>query len=755
MRKQVTKFKLHPIFAGMAMLGLVLPQSSFAQQVTDVGIVNATGGVGESTNPKNFDSVKLSPVRTSLEVARPVAELSQEYLDNFVAPMSNFANMANGMLPGAYGISSNGPGNNDDKIWFRGFKDGSFTMTWDGIPFSDTNDPTHHSQAFFPAPFIGGITSDRSPGTAASIGPANFGGTVGLLSRPVDNEHRVSAFYNYGSFNTNEYGMEVASGYLESNPNTKFLFNIHHMDSDGAQTYNRQYRDGASFKLETALTPDTTMTIFASWVHYLSNSGGTIQPSTYAVYTIPGAAAAVPGNYKGDLSYYNSNNPARADYLGYNKYDVTTSFNYLGFKSDLGGGWKLDNKTYFNYYANQQNYANISAPDQTSASLLASSKPGVDKLNSYHTMGNILRLSKDFELGTLRTGIQTERSDTPRHQVYVNYLTGNQASGGVIFNEDFQTTIIQPYAEFAWKATPALTITPGVKYNTFTHSLTQFPDNSASGKGVGNLNGAANVMNSRTFTDVLPFIDARYMIQKNWSVYAQYSTGDVIPPTSTYDVTGSLVGTLPDPMKTKTYQIGTVFQTPKYSFDFDIFQTNADTSFNSQTVNGITNYYQGPATTYRGAEASGNIMLDRNFNLYLNAAYYNATYDTTGLSVASVPQDMETVGLFYRQNNWSLGGTVKRIGAQWQDNTNASQINQAYQLDSMILTNLSANYTFSDIPSYMKSVKVRFGIDNIFDTRNIAGVKFGSATSTLGASATDTVLYTSGRSMYMGVSGNF
>jgi iron complex outermembrane receptor protein len=523
------------------------------------------------------------------------------------------------------------------------------------------------------------------------------------------------------------------------------------MDSDGSQTYNRQYRDGASFKLESAISQDTTMTLFASWVHYLSNSGGTIHPQTYAVYTIPGATAAVPGNFKDDTNYYNSNNPSRADYLGYNKYDVTTSFNYLGFKSNLGGGWKLDNKTYFNYYANQQNYANITAPDQTSASLLASTKPGIDKLNSYHTMGNILRLSKEFDIGTLRTGIQTERSDTPRHQTYVNYITGQQASGGVLFNEDFQTTIIQPYAEFSWKATKELTITPGIKYNSFTHSLTQFPDN----KVVGNLGGAANVMNSKTYKDVLPFLDARYMIQKNWSLYAQYSTGDLIPPSSIFDVTGALVGTLPDPMKTKTYQVGTVFQAPNYSVDFDIFQTSADVSYSSQLVNGVTSYYQAPATTYKGVEGSGNVMLARNLNLYLNAMFYSATYDTTGLSVANVPKDMETIGLFYRANNWSLGGTVRRIGEMWQDNSSATQINEAYKIDPVILTSLTANYTFSEIPTFMKSMRLRVGIDNIFDKRYITAVKFGSATSVLGASSTDTVQYTSGRALFAGVTGSF
>ena len=164
---------------------------------------------------------------------------------------------------------------------------------------------------------------------------------------------------------------------------------------------------------------------------------------------------------------------------------------------------------------------------------------------------------------------------------------------------------------------------------------------------------------------------------------------------------------------------------------------------------------QSPATTYQGVEASGNVMLTRNLNLYGNAAYYTATYDPTGLSVANVPQDIETIGLFYRNSSWSLGGTVKRIGPQWQDNTKAAQINQAYQLDTIYLTNLSANYTFSDVPSYMKSLKLRVGMDNIFNNIYVAGVKFGSATSVLGASATDTVLYTAGRSMYVGLSGNF
>ncbi len=277
-------FKLKPLALLIAIIGAA--PSLMAQQVTDVGIVSATGGSGNAENPKNYEAVVTSPVRSSVEFARPISEISQDYIDNFVAPTSSFANIANSILPGAYGYSANGSGGGDDKIWFRGFKDGQFTMTFDGIPFNDTNDPTHHSQIFFPGPFIGGITSDRSPGTASSLGPANYGGTIGLLSRPIDNEYRSTAYGTFGSFNTVEYGAELASGYLKDAPNTKFLINVHKFDTNGAQTYNPQERVGMSFKIESALSADTTLTAFLATriTHLTQVEAPALQPLLFTTH---------------------------------------------------------------------------------------------------------------------------------------------------------------------------------------------------------------------------------------------------------------------------------------------------------------------------------------------------------------------------------------------------------------------------------------------------------------------------------------
>ena len=55
-------------------------------------------------------------------------------------------------------------------------------------------------------------------------------------------------------------------------------------------------------------------------------------------------------------SYLDSTNPALPNYFGYNFYEVKTTFSYVGVTSNLGGGWKLDDKVYNYGYHNKQNY---------------------------------------------------------------------------------------------------------------------------------------------------------------------------------------------------------------------------------------------------------------------------------------------------------------------------------------------------------------------------------------------------------------
>jgi len=65
----------------------------------------------------------------------------------------------------------------------RGFQDGQYNMTFDGIPLGDATDLHHTTSSLFILHFLGEAQIDRGPGTGSTIGNATFGGTMGFTSK--------------------------------------------------------------------------------------------------------------------------------------------------------------------------------------------------------------------------------------------------------------------------------------------------------------------------------------------------------------------------------------------------------------------------------------------------------------------------------------------------------------------------------------------------------------------------------------------
>ena len=176
----------------------------------------------------------------------------------------------------------------------------------------------------------------------------------------------------------------------------------------------------------------------------------------------------------------------------------------------------------------------------TSTANNAAEDTGTDKLNSYHTFGNLLRLSDEMSMGTLRVGMWNELANSYRYQTPQNVLTLQDVPTPK-FSETYQTTTMQPYVEFEFKVNDQLKITPGLKYAQYEQDYIHLQD---LGKGVGTLGGTLNkttdvitggspsVANTVTYRDLLPSLDAHYQIKPNWTAYAQFAEGDLIPPTS-------------------------------------------------------------------------------------------------------------------------------------------------------------------------------------------------------------------------------
>jgi iron complex outermembrane receptor protein len=719
--------------AGIALTVLACAiNSAFAAEVTDLGAVGATDSTGTAA--------ATAPSQGSLSARSAQSTVSDEFIRNSISPVSDYSQVLQ-MAPGMFSYSPNGVGLGDTKTTMRGYADGNAVISYDGIPFNDTNGVSHHSWVFFPSQFIGGAVIDRSPGSAATIGQATFAGSINLLSRNMEPQKRTSVTASEGTWNTSLFGIEHETGQFGADGSSNLLLNVHEMKSDGYETFNKQKRDAISAKYQYAVSADTAVTVFTSFLNLKTNT-----PAIKGVTR----ANVNAGNYTAMLS----DNPTAANYYGFNFYNIYTDFNYVGVTSNLGNGWTLDDKVYVYRYWNKQNYNNF-AYNPDGLTFTAKSVPsatnttsGIDKLNSYVTKGNLLRLSQESSMGTLSTGLWYDVAKSYRYQAKTDPRTWADVPLPN-FSETYTTTTTQPYLEFQFKVTDALKVTPGIKYASYKQDFNHLQDcSTVMGLGAtvntttcaitlpGTGLGAASVSNSVSYNDVLPSLDVHYMLQKNWAVYGQYAEGDQIPDTGVFDVLNAKVVSTPKPTKSKTFQVGSVWKSDQYTLDVDAYHTKLDNAYtqvkdNTNPLNPLYTYPMVGNQIAQGIEAESNIILNKGFSLYLNGTYGSAKYDT-GLWVAGAPADTETVGLNYRQTDaWNTSLMFKRVGKLYADNKTT---HEAFAIDPVMLTNLFVNYTIKQPVNFAKQAKFQFGINNLFNKHSIVDVP-GAGTTTSSSAA--------------------
>jgi len=646
-----------------------------------------------------------APSKSNLDARSAISEVSDTFVRDFTSPIADYSQLLQ-MAPGMFSYSPNGVGLGDNKTTMRGLADSNSVISFDGIPFNDTNGVSHHAWVFFPSQFTSGAVIDRSPGSAATIGQATYGGSINLLSRELESQQRTSATGSYGTWATSLVGLEHETGQFGPNGSSNLLLNLQEMKSDGYQTYNKQKRDAASLKYRYQLSDDTALTLFSSWLN-LTNNTPNIKGVSRANYNI------------GDYNDVLSGDPTKPNYWGFNFYDISTAFNYVGVTTNLGGGWKLEDKAYVYRYWNQQKYNSATAITATSA---------IDKLNSYLTKGNLLRVSQESALGVLRTGVWYDYANSFRYQIQSDPRTWLDVALPN-FMERYKTTTVQPYVEYEFHVTPALRITPGVKYASYKQDFHHFRDN---GGAVGGLGGAPFVDNSVKYTDTLPSLDVHYQLASNWSAYAQVARGDQIPSTSVFDTPNAKVTTTPNATKSTTSQIGSVYQTEQWNLSADVYHIRLDSPYSS-SIDPVTQnpvYFLNGAEISQGVEAEGTVLLGNGFSVYANATVGSTKYDT-GKWVAGAPNDTETLGLNYTQNGWNTGLFVKRVGTVYADN---GAVHQAFKIDPVTLANLFVNYRVKTPLAMVKQAKLQFGVNNLFNNHSIVDIaSAGTKTSSSAA----------------------
>ena len=157
--------------------GLLLPFTflSVAATAADAPADDAFFGVTvEGQRDSTLPSAPLA------DKGSPQSVVSEAVIHQIASPVGDLGTVAN-FTPSFVSTAPNGPGFDAAKnMSLRGFVDGQFNITMDGIPFADPDTFTHHSTSYFPTSVLQQVVIDRSPGGAPDLGYASFGGSITL-----------------------------------------------------------------------------------------------------------------------------------------------------------------------------------------------------------------------------------------------------------------------------------------------------------------------------------------------------------------------------------------------------------------------------------------------------------------------------------------------------------------------------------------------------------------------------------------------
>ncbi len=709
--------------------------------------VNIASDAAIGNNAPTGSAPALSTAQQSLNASQPASVVSRKIIEDVVPAAGDYNETAK-LTPNFLSNNPNGALGDSKGAW-RGFQDGQFNITFDGIPFGDMNDPTHHSAAYFPSAFLGQVNIDRGPGAASQAGYATFGGTMGLHSLALSDTFGGSVGASFGTWNTSTEFVTVQSGYNKEYQ-TRALFQYEHAFTDGQYDYGHYNQNNFLAKIEKQFG-DVTATFFAT---YGTEEYINVGAPTWSQWQ----------TYGKDYGAIN-NNPKSVLYYGYNNSEKQTDMEYIDLKGEFYG-FKVDNKvyTYSYWYPNLQNngistsiegnastanggtITTVKIPNSTGTStkvnlvgITNGDVIGYLKDNNYRVWGDTLDikhdLGKDWYKGELRFGLWVEHGDNGRVQEYYDYTKGEtftQLGNGLQesfkLNLESHITNVQPYVEYEWKPTDKLSITPGYKFESFTREH----------DAAVNQTTLAPLYFTTTYSTNLPFLTVRYKVSDELTVYGQASQGYLAPTVSAYYVFNPLQNNI-QAQQTTNYQIGAVYKTQDITADFALYQQRA-TNFPIVTTltNGLQIYQNGGTAQYRGAEFQGTWAFGRKINLEglaLTGAYglSNAHYTQgqfTGLAVGDAPSFTLAAGLIYDDKRF-FGSLIQRFyGEYWGSNgekqqtaTTNSQLNKIPGWNS---TDFVLGYRYK-LPEgfasgYGKQIEFKLGVQNIFDHRAITEI---------------------------------
>ena len=731
----------------------------------------------------------VAPAKSSLETTQPQTIITKSYIEDSVATTSDYVTLL-AIVPSLTGLSINGPGLSDGNVknTLRGMPDGNFGISYDDIPFGDTNGPTHHSESYFPASTIGSVDVDRGPGNAGTLGAATYGGTINLFSESLTDDMRARLAATYGSWDTANFNANVQSGNFKvAGLTTRVMANFQDTSSGGYLTHQSTQHNNELIKVETDIAPNWTLTFFANsnWLGQIVNDNNGATPAQVVTY--------------GKQFALQDTNPKLPTYAAFNPEHKYTDMDYIRLRGDVSSTIHVDDQAYTYAYVNKsvtttnitQTLTNIQintfqSPGTTVGGVKHSTDiPGYTKLNAYRVWGNILRTAVDYDFGAvtgqLRAGLWSEWSATQRERFYMDmtlcngcdafgvegsgiYADSSTKSGtvyngipGVGYFEHTGWSQYEPFLELEIHPLPDLTVTPGVKYIWWQHTID--PNSLIKGKPP-TVYGATVPANPNSFTTTrtLPFATVNYKIEQNWSVYGQYAQGIYVPDISAFEVNTPILS-FPKPQTTTNYQFGTVYYGDNFSVDADVYYIKSDNTIQQDKCSNLnppgpasdTCNYNAGTVFYKGVEGEMTYAFDADqFDGLLDglAVFVNGSLNSAKVHVdpnnnaSAYVQDKQApywtsaAGLIYKANGFKLSLINKLTGQQYEDSP-GKRMNDGgfYKLPAYNMMDFTGTYDLGQM-GLVTDLEIGGGVYNILNSRSIVSVGINDKTLS-GASVSD------------------
>lgn len=711
-------------------------------------------------------AVTQAPTLTPLDVTQPTTDISQYYIQNNLTPISNFSEII-AIAPSVQSVSPNGGGLLENQaLSIRGFTDGQFDVTFDGIPFQDSNDFTHHSTSYMMANDLAKVEVQYGPGDASNIGNATFCCTIDNRTKAPDAETTLTPYFSGGSWHTYLEGAEFDTGRMEQFGGAAGFIDAESSSSDGELTNMGQQRKNLFAKFETPLAKDTVLTFVGMYnqIHQYVSLGSTC--AQIGGQAGAGLTCANPSN----PTYGLNADPTSQAYYGYNLDQIHTDFEYIGVQSKIGSVL-IDNKAYtYAYYHQGFNGEDPNGETPNGTYWGANDVPGNILTNNYRSWGD--NFSARYTLGRIgdvKAGFWFDRQANvraladvdftlggainPDQANYLNFPPGTPNSpvaqpGSTIVQPTaaeilaayyrllYQTLYtVQPWLLVDWNPLPGLTVTPGVRLDHFERDV----------NATVNVKDGAQESYVNVFNSTLPSFVAHYTISPNWAAYLQAAKGFMAPNENYFNhgpppTTGSSTGPcLPEatgncppgstslqPQTTWSYQVGTSYQSGRIAVSGDLYRVDFNNEIVSEKFGPNTIFLNGGGTKYKGIEATATYYIGGGLSLYGNGSINSARDDFTNQWVAQAPTATAAGGLIYNLYGIYASLLDKWVGSTyWSNPTGAPNAT----LPAYSILNASIGYTFADAHGWWRDARVTVDLTNLLNNTNVYAVAGGTAFS--------------------------